>query len=351
MKASDFDYHLPAELIAQTPMEPRDHSRLMVLNRSNSNMEHRRFSDIVEFINPGDVLVLNESRVIPARLTGQRTSGGKVEILLLRRLEPCLWECLVRPSKRINVGERIKLTGEEAAFPGSTTSAAAEILEKGEQGTRVIRFADETILEQLGKAPLPPYIHTPLGDSERYQTVYARTNGSVAAPTAGLHFTPHLLQQIQEKGVELAFVTLHVGLDSFRPVRSEDLTQHHLSREYGEMSATVARQLASAKARGNRIVCVGTTAVRLLEQAALASDEAEAFQGWKDWKGWASLFILPGHRFRLVDSLVTNFHLPRSTLLMLVSAFAGQELIARAYQEAIRLKYRFYSFGDAMLIS
>ena len=345
MKASDFDYHLPAELIAQTPMEPRDHSRLMVLNRSNSNMEHRRFSDIVEFINPGDVLVLNESRVIPARLTGQRRSGGKVEILLLRRLESCLWECLVRPSKRINVGERIKLTGEEAASVDSATSAAAEILERGEQGTRVIRFADETILEQLGRAPLPPYIHTPLGDSERYQTVYARANGSVAAPTAGLHFTPHLLQQIQEKGVELAFVTLHVGLDSFRPVRSEDLTQHYLSREYGEMSAAVARQLASAKARGNRIVCVGTTAVRLLEQAALASDEAE------DWKGWASLFILPGHRFRLVDSLVTNFHLPRSTLLMLVSAFAGQELIARAYQEAIRLKYRFYSFGDAMLIS
>jgi len=347
MKTSDFDYHLPPELIAQTPMEPRDHSRLMVLHRDKSSIEHRRFFEIVDLLNPGDVLVLNESRVIPARLIGQRGTGGKVEVLLLRRLEPCLWEALVRPSKRIGAGEKIKLTGKEPKPASSTTSVDIEVLERGEQGLRTIRFDDEAMLEELGETPLPPYIHSSLGDPERYQTVYARANGSVAAPTAGLHFTPHLLHRLKVKGVRLVFVTLHVGLDSFRPIRVEDLTQHHMHSEYGELGDEAAAELASARARGNRIICVGTTAVRLLEQAAVASGEAEAVE---PFQGATSLFILPGHRFRLVDGLITNFHLPRSTLLMLVSAFAGKELIDRAYQEAITLKYRFYSFGDAMLV-
>ncbi len=347
MRTSDFDYHLPAELIAQTPMEPRDHSRLLVLRRDDGSIEHRRFSEIIDFLDPGDVLVLNESRVIPARLTGQRQSGGKAEVLLLRRLEPCLWEALVRPSKRIAAGEKIRVIGKGQKSAASCTAAELEVLEQGEQGLRTIRFVDEGILESLGEIPLPPYIHTPLEKPERYQTVYARTNGSVAAPTAGLHFTPQLLQKVEGKGVRLAFVTLHVGLDSFRPIRVEDLTEHRMHSEYGELNDEAAKELTSAKARGGRVVCVGTTAVRLLEQAALASDEAgiiSPFQGRTD------LFILPGHRFRLVDSLITNFHLPRSTLLMLVSAFAGKELVGRAYEEAMRLRYRFYSFGDAMII-
>jgi S-adenosylmethionine:tRNA ribosyltransferase-isomerase len=347
MKTSDFDYHLPAELIAQTPIEPRDHSRLMILDRDTGSIEHRRFSEIGDFLTPGDVLVLNESRVIPARLSGQREGGGKAEVLLLRRLEPCLWEALVRPSKRIGVGDKIRIAAKEQTSITGPTSVDVEVLERGEQALRTIRFDDEAMLEELGEAPLPPYIHAPLDDPERYQTVYARVSGSVAAPTAGLHFTPQLLQQIENKGVRLAFVTLHVGLDSFRPVRVEDPGQHHMHSEYGELSVEAATELASARARGNRIICVGTTAVRLLEQAALASGESEVL---KPFRGGVDLFILPGHQFCLVDRLITNFHLPRSTLLMLVSAFAGKELIDRAYQEAISLRYRFYSFGDCMLI-
>jgi S-adenosylmethionine:tRNA ribosyltransferase-isomerase len=347
MRTSDFDYRLPAELIAQTPIEPRDHSRLMVIRRNTGSIEHRRFFEIVDFLNPGDVLVLNESRVIPARLRGQREGGGKAEVLLLRRLEPCLWEALVRPSKRIGVGDKIRIAAKGETSRGDSASVDVEVLERGEQALRTIRFRDEAMLEELGEAPLPPYIHAPLNDPQRYQTVYARVSGSVAAPTAGLHFTPPLLQQIENKGVKLAFVTLHVGLDSFRPVRVEDPGQHQMHSEYGELSVEAAAELTAAGARGNRIICVGTTAVRLLEQAAVASGEAEAV---KSFRGGVDLFILPGHRFRLVDRLITNFHLPRSTLLMLVSAFAGKELIDRAYQEAISLRYRFYSFGDAMLI-
>jgi S-adenosylmethionine:tRNA ribosyltransferase-isomerase len=345
MKTSEFDYSLPAGLIAQTPMEPRDHSRLMVLHRDSGSIEHRRFFEIIDFLQPGDVLVLNDSRVIPARLRGQREGGGKAEILLLRRLDPGIWEALVRPAKRVKVGERIKVTSEEQESPGSSTSV--EVLEEGEHGLRTIRFAEEALLEKLGQTPLPPYIHTPLGDPERYQTVYARVKGSVAAPTAGLHFTPQLLDKFAEKGIDLAFVTLHVGLDSFRPIRVEDPQQHPMHREYGELTEEAAAKLASAKAKGSRIICVGTTTVRLLEQAALAASEAERL---KPFKGWTSLFILPGHQFRLVDGLITNFHLPRSTLLMLVCAFAGKGLIDQAYQEAIRLGYHFYSFGDCMLI-
>jgi len=344
MKTSDFDYYLPPKLIAQTPMEPRDHSRLMVLDRDTGAIEHRRFYDIVDYLNPGDVLVLNESRVIPARLRGRRQGGGKAEVLLLRRLEPGLWQALVRPSKRVAVGEKVSVTG---GGPGETMSVDLEVLDRGEQGLRTVRFADESLLEDLGETPLPPYIHEPLEDRGRYQTVYARVNGSVAAPTAGLHFTPGLLQRVKEKGVRFALVTLHVGLDTFRPVRVEDPALHAIQSEYGEINEEAAGELASGRAGGNRIVCVGTTTVRLLEHAARAGGEG-GVPG--PFRGGVDLFILPGHRFRLVDCLITNFHLPRSTLLMLVSAFGGKDLIARAYQEAITLNYRFYSFGDCMLI-
>jgi S-adenosylmethionine:tRNA ribosyltransferase-isomerase len=345
MKTSQFDYLLPAELIAQTPMEPRDHSRLMVLHRGNGSIEHRRFFEIVGFLKPGDVLVLNDSRVIPARLRGQREGGGNAEILLLRRLDPGIWEALVRPARKVKAGEKIRLISEGYGPLGSSTSV--EVLERGEQGLRVIRFAEEALLEKLGQTPLPPYIHTPLSDPERYQTVYAKVSGSVAAPTAGLHFTPQLLGEFAQKEIDLAFVTLHVGLDSFRPIRVADPQQHPMHREYGELTEEVATKLASAKAKGSRIICVGTTTVRLLEQVALTTNKPEKL---KPFEGWTSLFILPGHQFRLVDSLITNFHLPRSTLLILVCAFTGKGLIDHAYQEAIRLGYRFYSFGDAMLI-
>ncbi len=343
MKTGDFDYCLPKELIAQTPIEPRDHSRLMILNRTRGSLEHRRFFEIADFLMPGDVLVLNQSRVIPARLLGRREKGGKAEILLLHRLEEGLWEALVKPSKHINVGNKIELVADD----GQMSGVSGVVLQRNEQGLRTIRFDDELALEKLGHTPLPPYIHTPLGDSERYQTVYAHAKGSVAAPTAGLHFTPRLLDKFKEKGIELAFIDLHVGLDSFQPVRVEDPHLHPMHSEYGELTEEVALKLFQAKSEGRRIVCVGTTTVRLLEQAALAADEAQIL---KPFKGWTNLFILPGYRFRLVDGLITNFHLPRSTLLMLVCAFAGKEMIDHAYQEAIRSGYRFYSFGDAMLV-
>lgn len=344
MRTGDFDYQLPAGLIAQNPVEPRDHSRLMVLHKGGGSIEHRQFFEIVDYLNPGDVLVLNDSRVIPARLKGKRQGGGRVEFLLLRRLEPGLWEALVKPSNRVAVGEKVEVIGMKK--PG-TGSASVQVLERGEQGLRTIRFTDEAILEELGEIPLPPYIHNYSGDPERYQTVYARAKGSVAAPTAGLHFTPDLLRHLREKEVELAFVTLHVGLDSFRPVREEEPQQHPIHREYGELTGEAAWKLTLAKAKGHRIICVGTTTVRLLEQAAAPNGEAQPLQ---PFQGWATLFILPGHRFRIVDGLITNFHLPRSTLLMLVSAFAGKDLIDSAYREAMGLRYRFYSFGDAMLI-
>ena len=343
MKTSDFEYELPQELIAQTPVEPRDHSRLLVLHRDDGSIEHRRFFEIADFLVPGDVLVLNDSRVIPARLKGCREGGGKAEILLLHRLGEGLWEALVKPSKHIDVGNKIELIDDN----GKTGEVSGIVLQRNEHGLRTIRFDDERALEKLGHTPLPPYIHTPLGDSERYQTVYARAKGSVAAPTAGLHFTPQLLDSFKEKGVEVVFVALHVGLDSFRPVRVEDPHLHPMHSEYGELTEESALKLSQAKSEGRRIVCVGTTTVRLLEQAALAADETQIL---KPFKGWTDLFILPGHRFRLVDGLITNFHLPCSTLLMLVCAFAGKELIDYAYQEAIRSGYRFYSFGDAMLV-
>jgi len=346
VKTSDFSYSLPPELIAQTPLEPRDQSRLMVLDRSDGSLEHRRFFEISDYLRAGDVLVFNNSRVIPARLIGRKLSGGRVEILLLRRLETSVWEALIERSKRFDVGSKIEITGNSAAGDEAQPGVLAEVVASRPDGIRVLRFSDESQLSSLGKVPLPPYIHTPLPHPERYQTVYASVNGSVAAPTAGLHFTPELLGDIKQQGVRLLFVTLHIGLDTFRPVREDDPREHPVAREYGVLSEEVAVQLSQAKAEGRRIICVGTTAVRIVEQAAQTSkaDCLEAFQGW------VSLFILPGHRFRMVDALVTNFHLPRSMLLMLVTAFAGKDFICRAYEEAIAARYRFYSFGDAMLI-
>jgi len=341
MKTSDFDYRLPPELIAQTPAEPRDHSRLMVLSRSDGSIEHRRFFEIDEFLHRGDVLVLNDSRVLSARLIGRKQgSGGRVEVLLLRRLGSGLWQTLIKPGRRVSLGTRI----EFADGSGSANGLWGEVVEWGEGGVRVVRFSDEGALERAGSVPLPPYIRQPLGDPERYQTVYSRVAGSVAAPTAGLHLTLQLLHRLEEKGVQFAFVTLHVGLDTFSPVRVEDPRNHPMHKEYCQLPEMVAQELKQAKADGRRIICVGTTTVRVLEQAAVNG------RGIEPLGGWADILILPGHRFRSLDGLLTNFHLPKTTLLMLASAFAGQSLLSRAYEEAIRLGYRFYSFGDAMLI-
>jgi S-adenosylmethionine:tRNA ribosyltransferase-isomerase len=337
MKTSDFDYHLPPELIAQVPIEPRDHSRLLVLDRAKGSIEHRHFYDIIEYLRAGDVMVFNDSRVIPARLRGKRVvSGGKAEILLLRRTDENVWEALVKPARRLHPGAAIEIE----------SGILAEIIGTGDGGIRVLRFSDESRLLTSGEVPLPPYIHHPLENPERYQTVYARLNGSVAAPTAGLHFTPELLAGIEGRGVKCLWTTLHVGLDTFRPVTEDDPRQHNIYREYGVIGEETAAALSRARQEGRRIIAIGTTTVRLLEKAAQTgrSPGIEPFQGWVD------LFILPGHRFRMVDTMVTNFHLPRSTLLMLVTAFAGKELIDKAYREAIEQRYRFYSFGDAMLI-
>ncbi|MBA7475269.1 S-adenosylmethionine:tRNA ribosyltransferase-isomerase [subsurface metagenome] len=343
MKTSDFDYSLPPELIAQTPIEPRDRSRLMVLNRGDGSIEHRRFSQIVDYLRDGDVLVFNDSRVIPARLEGRKIdSGGRVEILLLRRLSANVWEALVKRSKRLRPGTKFEITNGSAA--DNPSGVLAEVTELKQNGINVLRFSDEKQLLELGEIPLPPYIHTPLSHPERYQTVYARITGSAAAPTAGLHFTPELLSKIEQKGVHCLFVTLHIGLDTFSPVRVDDPLEHPIHREYGELSQTVADQLSQAKKEGRRVICVGTTTVRILEQVAQLGLNLQPFEGWMD------LFILPGYQFRMVDALITNFHLPRSTLMMLVTAFAGKELINQAYQEAIAQRYRFYSFGDATLI-
>jgi S-adenosylmethionine:tRNA ribosyltransferase-isomerase len=342
MKTSDFDYSLPPELIAQTPIEPRDHSRLMVVDRRDHSLQHRRFFEIVDYLQAGDVLVFNDSRVIPARLSGQKAeSGGKLEILLLQRLSPNVWQTLVRPARRVKVGTRMEITGAAA----NDVKVTAEVTGAGEGGTRVITFSDESRLPRLGQIALPPYIHTPLADPERYQTVYAQTNGSVAAPTAGLHFTPELITRIRNKGVRGCFVTLHVGLDTFQPVREENPREHRIHQEYGVLSPETASELSRAKAERRRVICVGTTSVRLVEAVAQASPAS-----LKPFAGWVDLFIMPGYQFRMVDAMITNFHLPRTTLMMLVSAFAGRDLIFQAYQEAIAQKYRFYSFGDAMVI-
>jgi len=347
VKTADFDYTLPPELIAQIPIEPRDQSRIMVLNRQDGSIVHRRFFEITDYLHEGDVLVFNDSRVIPARLKGRRTgSGGKVEILLLRRVSTGLWEALVKPGRRLQAGNKVEISVNLPSDNPTNKTLVAEITEVGEGGMRTVRFSDEELLLKSGEVPLPPYIHTPLADPDRYQTVYARVDGSAAAPTAGLHFTHELMRKIANKGIKFLFVTLHVGLDTFRPVSEDNPREHVIYKEYGIVSSEVAATLSAAKRNSRRVVAVGTTTVRILEQAAQAgkSSELDPFEDWVD------LFILPGHRFRMVDTLVTNFHLPRSTLLMLVTTFGGQEFINRAYREAIAQRYRFYSFGDAMLI-
>ena len=347
MKTSDFDYSLPLELIAQTPIEPRAQSRLMVLNRSDGSVEHRKFFEITDYLRAGDVLLLNDTRVIPARLKGRKIdSGGRVEILLLRRLGTCAWETLVRPGKRVKSGTMIEITNDSVVDTRQGARVLAKIIELRQGGIKVISFSDETLLPKLGKIPLPPYIHTPLTRPGRYQTIYANEAGSVAAPTAGLHFTPELLGDIERKGVHCLFTTLHIGLDTFRPVREDDPLEHPIYREYGVLRQEVASQLSQARVEGRRVICVGTTTVRLIEQVAQNSNAALL----EPFEGWVSLFILPGYQFRVVDALITNFHLPKSTLLMLVTAFAGKDFINQAYEEAIARRYRFYSFGDAMLI-
>ena len=347
MRTSDFDYPLPRELIAQTPIEPRDHSRLLVVSRSTGELEHRRFYEIGQLLKPGDLLVLNESRVIPARLKGRRLdTGGAVEVLLLHRTGEGLWKALVKPGRRLRKGARFEVDGVEG-----------EVLEDDGGGIRLIHLSNEGVIQRAGEMPLPPYINTPLADRERYQTVYARTDGSAAAPTAGLHFTSELLEKLGRNGIRFARVTLHVGLDTFRPVQSEEPEKHKLHSEYFELGEDAAREINLARAEGRRIICVGTTSVRVVEQAAILS-QLEGKATLKPVSGWADLFILPGHRFRLVDGLITNFHLPRSTLLMMVCAFAGRDtspdsgrsLMMRAYQEAIGQGYRLFSFGDCMLI-
>jgi S-adenosylmethionine:tRNA ribosyltransferase-isomerase len=339
LKTYDFDYHLPEELIAQTPVEPRDHSRLMVLDRASDNLEHRRFYDLPEYLRPGDVLVFNDSRVIPARLHTTRSGGGNAELLLLRRLEPARWHALVKPGRRMRLGDTFEASRDGRRIAG-------KVVEVREEGSRTVELSGEEHLDALGVVPLPPYIHEPLADPERYQTVYARTQGSVAAPTAGLHFTSELLDKIRSHGVETVFVTLHVGLGTFRPVTVDDPESHKMHPEYWELSSRAAEAIGKAKAEGRRVISIGTTAVRLMEQAAAVSMEPNVSPG----SGWADIFIYPGHRFQLVDALVTNFHLPKSTLLMLTSALVGRDRLLSAYQEAASAGYRFYSFGDAMLI-
>ena len=341
MKLSDFDYHLPPELIAQTPAEPRDKSRLMVIHRDTVTMEHRTFHELTEYIQGGDTIVFNNSRVIPARLFGRKeNSNANVELLLLRRLDNNIWETLARPGKRIGVGAKISITGKT---DDTNISITAEVIELGKGGIRVVNFSDESLLEQLGNVPLPPYIHEPLSDPERYQTVYSKVKGSVAAPTAGLHFTPRLLDELQRKDIQFAFVTLHIGLDTFRPVQVDNPTLHQIHTEYGVLSPETAELISKTKEQGRRVIAVGTSTIRLIEAAA-QTGTVQPFSGNVD------LFILPGHKFRTTDAVITNFHLPRSTLLMLISAFAGRDFVLQAYKQAKDHGYRFYSFGDAMLI-
>lgn len=340
MKTSDFYYDLPQELIAQTPIPQRDASRLMTLDRATGKTEHRHFYELPDFLHPGDCLILNDSRVLPARLLGQRLpGGGACEVLLLTDRGEGTWECLVRPGRKMRPGAMLSFGNGELT---------AEVTGEIEGGNRLVHFTYQGIflevLERLGKMPLPPYIKAELQDRERYQTVYSRHNGSAAAPTAGLHFTPELLAAIAAKGVEIGYVTLHVGLGTFRPVKEEDITDHTMHSEYCILSQETAALINRTRAAGGRCVCVGTTSCRTLESWAGEDGRMEARSGWTD------IYIYPGYRFKVTDALVTNFHLPESTLIMLVSAFAGQEHVLAAYQEAVREKYRFFSFGDAMFL-
>jgi S-adenosylmethionine:tRNA ribosyltransferase-isomerase len=339
LKTSDFWYDLPEELIAQTPLEQRDTSRLLVLDRNSGAIKHQHFYDVIDYLRPGDCLVMNDSRVLPARLLGHRPTGGAVEVLLLRDLGDKKWECLCKPGRKMQVGHEVIFGNGELT---------ATVVEVQETGNRVVQFHYEGIflevLERLGKMPLPPYIKAELQDQERYQTVYSREVGSAAAPTAGLHFTKELLEKIREKGVQTAFVTLHVGLGTFRPVKAENISEHHMHSELCMLSDETAKILNKTKAEGGRIICVGTTSCRTLE--SLVNDDGS----FEAKSKWTEIFIYPGYQFKAMQGLITNFHLPESTLVMLVSAFAGKDHVLNAYKEAVNLKYRFFSFGDAMCI-
>ena len=338
MKLSDFMYELPEERIAQTPVEPRDHSRLMVLHRDTHAIEHRHFYDVIDYLNPGDCLVINDTKVIPARLYGERPTGGACEVLLLKQVGPKRWETLVRPGKKLK-------PGAEVIFGDGRLRC--RVLESTDVGGRIVEFecegTFEAALDALGEMPLPPYIHEKLKDKSRYQTVYARQDGSAAAPTAGLHFTPELLRRIRDKGIDIVPVLLHVGLGTFRPVKVENIEDHEMHTEYFEVTEDAARRINAARERGGRIVAVGTTSVRTLESAA-KDGRVRAM------RGDTSIFIKPGYQYQMVDALITNFHLPGSTLVMLVSALYDRERILAAYKLAVREEYRFFSFGDAMLI-
>lgn len=339
MKVSEFNYELPEELIAQTPIEKRDESRLMVLNKKQQTIEHKTFKNIIDYLEPGDVLVRNNTKVLPARLYGKKETGANVEFLLLNNIENDLWECIVRPGNKLHVGTKV-IFGEGLL--------KADILEIMPGGTRKVKFHYQgifnEILEQIGLMPLPPYIHEELKQKERYQTVYAKYNGSAAAPTAGLHFTKELLQKLQEKGVEIANVTLHVGIGTFRPVKEETVEAHEMHSEHYYIKQEDADKINQAKKQGKRVITVGTTSCRVLETVA---DE----NGYiKEAEGDTQIFIYPGYQFKILDGLITNFHLPQSTLLMLVSALAGKDYIMKAYKQAVKEQYRFFSFGDAMFI-
>ena len=339
MKLEDFNYYLPEDKIAQKPSEVRDQSKLLVLSKTDGTWEDKIFSQIKEYLRAGDVLVLNETKVIPARLFGHRSTGGKVEIFLLKRIKDDIWETLVRPGKRVRVGDSITF---------SDPAISCDILETTESGGRIVEFHYEGIWEErldaIGTMPLPPYIHDYNGDMERYQTVYAQIPGSVAAPTAGLHFTPQLLQDIEDEGVKIAKVNLSVGLGTFRPVEEENIEDHKMHEEFYEIGSLAAATINEAKANGARIISVGTTSTRVLETVGNEEGYVEAR------RGWTRAYIYPGYKYKVIDGLITNFHLPKSSLLMLVSALAGRENILRAYEHAVQSDYRFFSFGDAMLI-
>ncbi len=352
MKTSDFDYDLPESFIAQTPVEPRDSSRLMVLNRSTGQLEHRIFREIGAYLNPGDLLIVNQTRVIPARLKAWKATGGKAEILLLRRESETVWECLVG-GKGLGEGKKLLLWSPKSPDFGHSTSGdvgvqvEAEIVSSLEGSRRLVRFTApvEDFVSGLGQMPLPPYIHEKLTDPERYQTVYAKTPGSAAAPTAGLHFTPRLMDELRAKGIQFGEVTLHVGLDTFAPVTEDDPREHKIHTEWCELTPAVAEKINATKAAGGRVIGVGTTSVRTLESAMVGRDIISSYSGP------TSIFILPGYQYKVVDAIITNFHLPKSTLIMMISAFAGRETVLNAYETAKREGYRFFSFGDAMFIS
>ena len=339
MKTDDFDFYLPEKLIAQTPLEKRDSSKLLVLDKETGNITHESFSNIINYLNEGDILVLNDTKVMPARILGTKEdTGAVIELLMLKEIEKDTWEVLSKPAKRIKIGTVVKFSDK----------LKAECVGLGEEGIRIFKFIYDgifyEILDELGEMPLPPYIHEKLKDKDRYQTVYAKNIGSAAAPTAGLHFTKELMDKIKDKGIKIEYITLHVGLGTFRPVSVEDVTNHKMHSEFYQMSETTATVLNAAKKKGNRIISVGTTSTRTLETIMNLYGE------FKECSGWTDIFIYPGYQFKAITSLITNFHLPKSTLIMLVSALAGKENIMNAYNEAVKNEYRFFSFGDSMFI-